>query len=213
MNHIWVTGCVTDGSYKSHVCQTLLHMGLKWIKGGLYMGVRWVTNGSHITHTLVALSNTTFLIFFSKLTNLWIRHNLATLRIQKINIIFDQSAESNTVVSLTIGFVNSHKMVFWTLGRCDNSLCLASIYWVEEVEDWQHQYEKKVYTSLRKQPKPLAHPVHTVWVSSDVNPRGESLYEYLMERGLLLQNKGKAPTFITRVKQELSDLTICSTLR
>ncbi len=41
------------------------------------------------SHTIVTHSNT-FFIFLSKLTNLWPRHNLATLRIRKMNLIFDQ---------------------------------------------------------------------------------------------------------------------------
>ncbi len=51
---------------------------------------------------------------------------------------------------------------------------------------------------------------HTVWGSSDVNSRGEDLCEYLMAQELLVLNKGKAPTFVTRVRQEVLDLTICS---
>ncbi len=46
--------------------------------------------------------------------------------------------------------------------------------------------------------------------SSDINPRGEGLCEYLMAKGLLVQSKEKAPTFITRVKQKVLDLTRCS---
>ncbi len=93
IDHTWVT------------CgQTLLHIGLRWtmewVINGL-MGLRWVTNGSHKNHTLDTLSNTTFLIFFSTLINLWPRHNFATIRKRKMNVIFDQSEESKLVVSLS----------------------------------------------------------------------------------------------------------------
>ncbi len=49
-----------------------------------------------------------------------------------------------------------------------------------------------------------------VWGSLDINPNRESLCKYLMVQGLPVQNRGKAPTFITRVEQKALDLTICS---
>ncbi len=39
---------------------------------------------------------------------------------------------------------------------------------------------------------------------------GEGVCRYLMALCLLVQNKGKAPMFITKVKQEVLGLTICS---
>ncbi len=50
----------------------------------------------------------------------------------------------------------------------------------------------------------------TVRDSSDVNSRGEDLCKYLMAQELLVLNKGKAPTFVARVRQEVSDLPRCS---
>ncbi len=41
---------------------------------------------------------------------------------------------------------------------------------------------------------------HTVWGNSDINSNGEDLWEYLMAQELLVFNKGKAPTFVTRVR-------------
>ncbi len=50
----------------------------------------------------------------------------------------------------------------------------------------------------------------TVWGSLDVNSRGEDLCKYLMAQELLVLNKGKTPTFVTSVGQEILDLTIYS---
>ncbi len=63
-------------------------------------GFRWFTNGLRTGHTLVTFSNTAFLIFFSKLINLWPHPNLATLWIRQMNVIFNQSEGSNPLVSL-----------------------------------------------------------------------------------------------------------------
>ncbi len=38
----------------------------------------------------------------------------------------------------------------------------------------------------------------------------ENLYEHLMAQELLVLNNGKAPTFVTRVREEVLDLTVCS---
>ncbi len=46
-----------------------------------------------------------------------------------------------------------------------------------------------------------ANAYHIVWgTSSDVNPRGKTLCEYLMTQGLQVQNKEKAPMIFTRAR-------------
>ncbi|XP_055622249.1 uncharacterized protein LOC129765838 [Toxorhynchites rutilus septentrionalis] len=51
---------------------------------------------------------------------------------------------------------------------------------------------------------------HTVWGSSDVNTRGECLLEYLMSHNINICNQGNDPTFVNSVRQEVLDLTLCS---
>ncbi len=50
----------------------------------------------------------------------------------------------------------------------------------------------------------------TVWSSSDINSSGEDLCKYPIAQLLLVLNKRIAPRFVTRVRQEVFDLTICS---
>ncbi len=130
MNRIWVTGYIKYGLYVSHMWVKHSYIWVsdesRWVTDGSYMGVRWVTNGLHM-----AAISYTFLIFFSKLTNLWPRRlchtlksittnystlfhqqnsnlwlrRLATLRIRKINLIFHQSEESKLVVPLLPTFL------------------------------------------------------------------------------------------------------------
>ncbi len=40
----------------------------------------------------------------------------------------------------------------------------------------------------------------------DDNLRGDSLCEYFLTQNLLVKNKGKAPTFITKVRQDVLEL-------
>ncbi len=52
---------------------------------------------------------------------------------------------------------------------------------------------------------------HIVWGSTDLNLRGRlyvSISQYA--QNFIVQNKGKAPTFITSVRKEVSDHTICN---
>lgn len=51
---------------------------------------------------------------------------------------------------------------------------------------------------------------HLVWGSSDINKRGESLLEYLTTNNLDILNRGNAPTFENRIRQEVLDITIAS---
>lgn len=51
---------------------------------------------------------------------------------------------------------------------------------------------------------------HIVWGSSNNNKRGESLLEYLTTNNLDILNRGCAPTFINKIRQEVLDLTITS---
>ena len=39
---------------------------------------------------------------------------------------------------------------------------------------------------------------HTVWGSSDVNPRGSKLLEFILTMNLLVMNQGNTPTFVNR---------------
>ncbi len=70
------------------------------------------------------------------------------------------------------------------------------------------EYCSEKTLKLPVESNPNAH--YSVWGSSDVNPRRESFCAYLIARSLLVHNKGKAPTLIPRVGQEVLDLTICS---
>ncbi|KAJ8909966.1 hypothetical protein NQ315_005973 [Exocentrus adspersus] len=48
---------------------------------------------------------------------------------------------------------------------------------------------------------------HTCWGSKDVNQRGQDLLEFLISSGLDILNRGTKPTFVTRNRQEVIDIT------
>lgn len=51
---------------------------------------------------------------------------------------------------------------------------------------------------------------HTQWGSTDINSRGESLLDYIGSTNLSICNRGIAPTFITRNRKEVLDLTLAT---
>jgi hypothetical protein len=51
---------------------------------------------------------------------------------------------------------------------------------------------------------------HTSWGSTNINNRGESLFNYIMVNGLDIMNRGNRPTFVTSNRQEVTDITIAN---
>lgn len=51
---------------------------------------------------------------------------------------------------------------------------------------------------------------HIVWRSKINNRRGEVFYDMIVSLGLIICNKGNAPTFETANRQSIVDLTVAS---
>ena len=51
---------------------------------------------------------------------------------------------------------------------------------------------------------------HQLWGSTDTNPRGQRLVEYLVTTELDILNVGNTPTFRNAVREEVLDLTLCT---
>jgi hypothetical protein len=48
---------------------------------------------------------------------------------------------------------------------------------------------------------------HSSWGSTNINYRGESLFNYIVANGLDTMNRGNRPTFVTSTRQEVIDIT------
>ena len=59
---------------------------------------------------------------------------------------------------------------------------------------------------ILKMNKSNAH--HTIWGSSDINPLGEDLPAYCVSADLNFYNVGNKPTFRTKTRKEVLDLTL-----
>ena len=51
---------------------------------------------------------------------------------------------------------------------------------------------------------------HVVWGSTDINPRGTALLQFIAMNGLNILNKGNTPTFVTKNRSEVLDITLAS---
>jgi hypothetical protein len=51
---------------------------------------------------------------------------------------------------------------------------------------------------------------HTTWGSSNINNRGESLFNFISGNDLDIMNKGNRPTFVTSNRQEVINITIAT---
>lgn len=51
---------------------------------------------------------------------------------------------------------------------------------------------------------------HTVWGSTNINPRGEYLLQFLSSNNIDICNTGDKPTYENAIRQEVLDLTLCS---
>jgi hypothetical protein len=51
---------------------------------------------------------------------------------------------------------------------------------------------------------------HTSWGSTNINNRGEYLFNYIMAHGLDIMNRGNRPTFVTSKRQEVIDIAIAT---
>lgn len=51
---------------------------------------------------------------------------------------------------------------------------------------------------------------HFAWGSTDINPRGENLFEFIMSTELMILNIGNKPTLKNKLRKEVLDISLCS---
>lgn len=51
---------------------------------------------------------------------------------------------------------------------------------------------------------------HTTWGSTDINRRGENLLDFIISKNLEILNQGNEPTFMTKTRKEVLDITLAS---
>lgn len=94
-------------------------------------------------------------------------------------------------------------------------LYIASAYFPGDVDDVPPPEVAAFVSHCRKQNKAFiigcdANAHHTIWSSTGINSRGEALFDYISQNDIDICNKGNCPTFVNAIREEVLDLTLCS---
>jgi hypothetical protein len=73
---------------------------------------------------------------------------------------------------------------------------------VRDIIDYYHSRKKQLIMGCD------ANAHHTLWESIEINPRGESLMEFLTSLNMNIRNHGNEPTFVAHNRKEVIDLTL-----
>jgi hypothetical protein len=104
--------------------------------------------------------------------------------------------------------------ITYTYGGVNRELVVSSAYLpydsdepppskeVKDIIDYCYSRKKQLIIGCD------ANAHHTLWGSTGVNPRGESLMEYLVSLNLYILNCGNEPTFMVSNRKEVIDLTL-----
>lgn len=97
----------------------------------------------------------------------------------------------------------------------NSKLILTSVYMPYEKESPPPETVRKIVSYAKSTGTSLvlgcdANAHHSQWGSSDINERGESVFEYLLSTNLIICNQGNHPTFRNRIREEVLDLTLAS---
>lgn len=90
-------------------------------------------------------------------------------------------------------------------------IIVASAYFPYDLPEAPPKEVNELVTSCRDEHLLIgcdANAHHTIWGSSDINRRGESVLEFLLENNLEVFNIGNSATFKNSIRQEVIDLTI-----
>ena len=97
-------------------------------------------------------------------------------------------------------------------GVIPKTVIFSSVYMAEDDTAPPHIMELLInYCNNNKLPLVIgcdANAHHVAWGSSNINERGEALINFLASTNLAWCNKGHKPTFITRNRREVLDLTL-----
>ena len=98
-------------------------------------------------------------------------------------------------------------------GRKGEEIILCSVYMANE--DGTLCPPRLVQKLCEEDRKPViiggdANAHHEVWGSTDINSRGENLLEFILSSSFYVMNKGSNPTFVTRSRREVLDITLAN---
>lgn len=101
-------------------------------------------------------------------------------------------------------------------GNGQSEIVIASAYFPgDSTENPPPSEVQSLISFCNKQDLPFligcdANAHHSSWGSTNINKRGESLYNYLLNEEACVLNEGDSPTFCSNGREEVLDITFCS---
>jgi hypothetical protein len=99
------------------------------------------------------------------------------------------------------------------VGDCRRTIRFSSVYLPYEEPDPPLAIMSDIVQHSAEEGREIilgidANAHHILWGSTDINPRGESLMEYMVSIKLNILNKGNEPTFLNVRRRQVIDLTL-----
>lgn len=129
-------------------------------------------------------------------------------------ILVNNAIQASLILELTTRDVCVVKVTL-THQNIDKTYVYCSAYLPYEESSPTEDFKRAV-TYCESNGLPLvvgsdANAHHIIWGSSDINQRGIHLMEYLSSTNLHILNIGNRPTFVRSDREEVLDITLCST--
>jgi hypothetical protein len=125
------------------------------------------------------------------------------------NCIITSGVDATLLPLLSCGDLTAVQLRLKLMGGIYRDVIIGSAYMPYDSEDLPPQEEIKSLVAYAKD-KGLElllgcdeNSHHEVWGSTDINPRGESLLDFIMRTRLHIINTGKEPTFLHSRRQEV----------
>lgn len=158
----------------------------------------------------------------------WVNHRIKGLNHKAAKLICNQNVSNPRAAILIRKHLNylplnhqTSKDLAAILVRVDgdkgqSEIVFASAYFPgDSTEDPPPGEVQSLISFCTKQDLPFiigcdANAHHSSWGSTNINKRGESLYNYLLNEEACVLNEGDSPTFCSNGREEVLDITICS---
>ena len=155
-------------------------------------------------------------------------NNILGISTNKRRLIYDNSQltpRAAILVSVNIKFTPIPEFISRDIvaiqmevptSRGRTEIVVISAYFPGDSEEVPPKEVAEIIDRCRKNSKQFvigcdANSHHTTWGSNDINKRGECLFEFIISNNIDICNQGNKPTFVNAIRQEVLDITICST--
>ncbi len=119
-----------------------------------------------------------------------------------INILPELSVRDCTVAKMKVKQDGVKEVIIASVYLPYDTLSLPPTEELERLIDYSKRVQIPVVIGMD------ANSHHVIWGSSDINPRGNALLEFIAANELVILNQANEPTFVNSVRREVVDITL-----